>query len=114
VDHFVALLNRFVFPGAWTEVVAPADLPYNEDSGHVQFYTRSRLLALARGARLELVCGTGLSWLSGPYTNCLFAPVRRFCDLNAHLADLLPLFMLSAWFFEFGHARLTTVEMPPV
>jgi SAM-dependent methyltransferase len=112
IDHLVALLNRFVFPGAWTEVVTPGDLPYNEDSGHVQFYTRSRLLALARGAGLELVRGTGLSWLSGPYTNYLFAPVHRFCDLNARLADFLPPFMLSAWFFEFGHARPTPAGMP--
>jgi SAM-dependent methyltransferase len=112
IDHLVALLNRFVFPGAWTEVVTPGDLPYNEDSGHVQFYTRSRLLALARGAGLDLVRGTGLSWLSGPYTNYLFAPVRRFCDLNARLADFLPPFMLSAWFFEFGHAGPTPPGMP--
>ncbi|HKC13111.1 MAG TPA: methyltransferase domain-containing protein [Vicinamibacteria bacterium] len=112
VDHLVALLNRFVFPGAWTEVVTPGDLPYNEDSGHVQFYTRSRLLALARRAGLDVVGATGLSWLSGPYTNYLFAPVRRFCDLNARLADLLPPFMLSAWFFEFGHARPTPAGMP--
>jgi SAM-dependent methyltransferase len=112
IDHLVALLNRFVFPGAWTEVVTPGDVPYNEDSGHVQFYTRGRFLALARGAGLDLVRGTGVSWLSGPYTNYLFAPVRRFCDLNARLADFLPPFMLSAWFFEFGHAGSTPPGMP--
>jgi SAM-dependent methyltransferase len=112
-DHLVALLNRFVFPGAWTEVVTPGDLPYNEDSGHVPFYTRSRLLALARGVGLDLVRETGLCWLSGPYTNYLFAPARRFCDLNARVADFLPLFTLSAWFFEFGHARPTPGGTPP-
>ncbi len=113
VDHLVAVLNRFVVPGAWTEVVTPADLPYNEDSGHVHFYTRRRLLALAGEAGLELVGGTGLSWLSGPYTNYLFAPLRSLCDLNARSADFLPLFMLSAWFFEFGHPGRTAAQTPP-
>jgi hypothetical protein len=93
--------------------VTPADLPYNEDSGHVHFYTRRRLLALAGQAGLGLVRGSGLSWLSGPYTNYLFAPGRRFCDLNTRLADFLPPFMLSAWFFELGHLRRTAARTPP-
>jgi hypothetical protein len=94
-------------------VVTPADLPYNEDSGHVHFFTRRRLLALAREGGLELVGGTGLSWLSGPYTNHLFSPLQSFCALNARSADFLSLFMLSGWFCEFGHLRRPAAGTPP-
>lgn len=100
VDHLVAVLNRYVFRGAWSQVVAPSELPYNADSGHVQFFTRTRVLQMAEAAGLTPVRTAGLSWLSGPYTNYLWAPSRLFCRLNTRLADLLPRWMLSAWYFE--------------
>ncbi|MGH9365767.1 MAG: class I SAM-dependent methyltransferase [Thermoanaerobaculia bacterium] len=101
VDHFVAVLNRFVLTGAWTRVVVdPDEVPYNLDSGHVQFFTRRRLLALARQSGFELRRFCNLSWLSGPFTNSLFAPSRRFCDWNTRVADRLPPAAVSAWFLE--------------
>lgn len=100
IDRLVAVLNRFVFKGAWTEVVQPADLPYNAECGHVRFFSQQGVLAVARQAGLTPVRKTGVSWLSGPYTNYLFAPSRWFCRVNTHLADILPFWMLSAWFFE--------------
>jgi SAM-dependent methyltransferase len=100
IDRFVAVLNRFVFKGAWTEVVQPADLPYNLECGHVRFFNQQGILAVASQAGLTPVRKTGVSWLSGPYTNYLFAPSRSFCAINTRLADILPFRMLSAWFFE--------------
>ena len=102
VDHLTAVLNRFVFKGAWTAVVTPPDLPYNAECGHVQFFTRSALLRMAARCGLTLLRQTGVSWLSGPYTNYLFAPSRLFCHVNAQAGRWLPSWMLSAWFFEFG------------
>jgi len=104
VDHLVAVLNRFVFRGAWTEVVTPPDLPYNAECGHVRFFTRSALLAVAGDAGLRLLRESGLSWLSGPYTNYLFAPSRAFCAFNTRVADWLPSWMVSGWFFEFARS----------
>ncbi len=102
VDYLVAVFNRFVFPGAWTEVVTPPDLPYNAECGHVQFFTQRRLLRLAGSVGLTPVRTVGLNCLSGPYTNYLWAPSRLFCELNARLPEVLPLSLLSAWFFEFA------------
>ena len=102
VDHFVAVLNRFVSKGAWTAVVTPSEVPYNAECGHVQFFTRRALLTMAAAAALVPLQAAGLSWLSGPYTNYLFAPSRFFCTLNTWIADWLPYWILSAWFFEFG------------
>jgi len=110
VDHLVAVLNRFVFKGAWTAVVTPSDLPYNAECGHVQFFSRGALLRLAAGSGFTPLLHTGVSWLSGPYTNYLFAPSRLFCDVNAEAGQWLPSWMLSAWFFEFG--RTADVSPP--
>jgi SAM-dependent methyltransferase len=101
VDHFVAVLNRFVFKDAWTAVVSPSDVPYNAECGHVQFFTPGALLRMAAGAGIRSGKPTGLSWLSGPYTNFLFAPSRPFCAFNTWIAERLPLWLVSGWFFEF-------------
>lgn len=105
VDHLTAVLNRFVFRGAWTAVVTPPDLPYNAECGHVQFFTRRALVRMAARCGLTMLRQTGVSWLSGPYTNYLFAPSRLFCHVNARVGQWLPSWMLSAWFFEFGRAE---------
>jgi hypothetical protein len=111
-DRFVAVLNRFVFKGAWTEVVQSADVPYNVECGHVRFFSQQRLLTVANQAGLTPVRKTGLSWLSGPYTNYLFAPSRSFCALNTRLADILPFWMLSAWFLELTRTGRTASGSP--
>lgn len=104
IDRLVAVANRFVFRGAWTAVASSPDLPYNAESGHVQFFTRRALLRLAAGCGFTPVQLTGVSWLAGPYTNYLFAPSRVFCHANAEAARWLPSWMLSAWFFELARA----------
>ena len=108
VDHVVAVLNRFVFKGSWTEVVASPDLPYNAECGHVRFFTQRVLLEIARHAGLKPVHKQGLSWLSGPYTNYLLAPSRAFCAANTRVADWLPFWMLSGWFFELARVGEST------
>lgn len=107
VDHFVAVLNRFVFRGAWTSVVSASDVPYNAECGHVQFFTPGGLRRMAARAGIRSDKPTGLSWLSGPYTNYLFAPSRPFCAFNTWIADWLPLWLVSGWFFEFCRDQVT-------
>jgi 2-polyprenyl-3-methyl-5-hydroxy-6-metoxy-1,4-benzoquinol methylase len=102
LDYFVAFLNRFVFPGAWTRVVRPlAEMPYNVHSVHVQFFSKRRIVEMARRSGLELKGCANLSWLCGPYTNSLLAPSRAFCQWNTRVAEGLPAALVSAWFFEF-------------
>ena len=112
VDHLVAVLNRFVFKDAWTRVVTPSDVPYNAECGHVRFFTRGALLRAAARAGLSVEHEAGLSWLSGPYTNYLLAPSRAFCAFNNWMADRLPRWLVSAWFFELV-PRDVTGRLPP-
>ena len=78
----------------------PIDLPYNLDSGHVQFFSGARLRTLLQEAGFSIVATTNLSLFSGPFTNYLFGAWPAFCQWNAAVADSLPSFMSSAWSLE--------------
>jgi SAM-dependent methyltransferase len=99
-DTIVAVLNKFIFRGAWSRVVSDASVPYNDESGHVQFFARRAFLRLAAENGLAVVRAWNLSFLSGPYTNYLWAPSKIFCQLNVWIADRLPSSVVSAWLFE--------------
>jgi len=103
-DTTVAVLNKFVFRGAWSRVVADARVPYNDDSGHIQFFTRRRFLELVAANGFTVASRANLSFLSGPYTNYFLAPSKIFCRVNNRAADLLPADLVSAWFFELRRA----------
>jgi 2-polyprenyl-3-methyl-5-hydroxy-6-metoxy-1,4-benzoquinol methylase len=102
-DYFVAVLNKVgPLKGTWTSAAAhmPPDLPYNLESGHVQFFTRSRLHMLLLDAGYRVVGTENISFLSGPFTNYLFGAWPAFCRWNAAVANSVPSFMCSAWYFE--------------
>jgi SAM-dependent methyltransferase len=102
-DYFVAVLNKFgPLKGKWTEALAetPADLPYNRDSGHVQFFTLKRVTAISDAAGLHVARTENLSFMSGPFTNYFFGASRAFCRWNVAVAPHLPRRAVSAWFFE--------------
>jgi 2-polyprenyl-3-methyl-5-hydroxy-6-metoxy-1,4-benzoquinol methylase len=102
-DYFVAVLNKAgPFKGIWSSTAAqlPSDLPYNLESGHVQFFTRSRLRSLLSAAGFAVVGTENISFLSGPFTNYLFGSWPAFCRWNAAVASSLPAFMTSAWCLE--------------
>lgn len=101
-DFFVAVLNKTVMKGAWNKVaaVAPKDLPYNIESGHVQLFKKDNMINLFKGVGVQIARARNVSFLSGPFTNYLFAPSERFCIWNSRVADQLPSWFASAWFFE--------------
>jgi SAM-dependent methyltransferase len=103
-DTVVAVLNKFVFRDRWASVVADPSIPYNDDSGHVQFFTRRRFLRIVETAGFKVGDAHNLSFLCGPYTNYFMAPSERFCRANTWLADRLPAGAVSAWFFELRRA----------
>jgi len=94
------VLNRLFFsrslPAGEAESECP---PYNEESGHLHFFTFRRFLAIAESAGLRLERRRCLSWICGPYTNTLLARSTAFCNLNVRVADRLPIWMVSAWYF---------------
>ncbi len=101
--YLVAVLNKWgPLRGRWSEALAgqPADLPYNADSGHVQFFSRARLQALLTGAGFVPTRAMNLCFVAGPFTNFLFGFSERFCHWNATVAARMPAALTSAWFFE--------------
>lgn len=102
VDLAIAVLNKFILRGHWSKVATSPEAPYNLESGHIQFFTQSAFLKIARSAGLTLVSSHHLSWLCGPFTNYFFAPFESFCHWNSRIADKIPSAWVSAWFFEFS------------
>ena len=101
-DIFVASLNKSILKGMWSRAISvlPNDLPYNKDSGHLQFFSRSGLIELMNSKGLEVVRFHNLSFLSGPFTNYILSPWRAFCLWNARISEHLPPWLSSAWFLE--------------
>jgi 2-polyprenyl-3-methyl-5-hydroxy-6-metoxy-1,4-benzoquinol methylase len=109
-DLLVAFLNKKTrLRGAWTAALAsaPCGLPYNDDSGHVQFFTRRRIAAQISASGMRIMASRNLSFLSGPFTNYLWSPSAAFCHWNARVAERLPAWLASAWFFECAKAPVT-------
>src|SRR5262249_60324706 len=99
----VRLLNNSgPLRGRWGQALAaaPADLPYNLESGHVQFFSQRGLRALLGSAGFRVRESQNLSLLSGPFTNYLFGASRAFCGWNVRAAKGLPRRWASAWFFS--------------
>lgn len=74
----------------------------NIDSGHVQFFTVSRLEALVTGAGFSIVERRARTFLCGPYVDVIFtllpAPQRWYRWNNA-AADRLPFAFAADWMY---------------
>lgn len=77
----------------------PPALPYNHDSGHVQFFTRRSLEStLERGGfRLETFRNGG--FVGAPLSEGLLLRGEAIARLNAKIADHLPYWAVSTWYF---------------
>jgi len=74
-------------------------LPYNMDSGHVQFFTRRSLFrTLERGGfRVERFANG--AFVGAPTSELLLLRGERIARANARIADLLPWWAVSTWYF---------------
>lgn len=79
-----------------SEVVASTD---NQADGHVQFFTRRRLLRLFADCGLTVISQSASSIFSGPLAGHTLARIPGFIEWNARTADALPLELSSGWFF---------------
>lgn len=80
------------------------DIPYNHESGHIQFFNRSRFQKLLRDAGLKITHFETGSFLCGSMTARIigrFAPLTR---LNLALGRKLPAALSSVWYFELKRA----------
>lgn len=78
------------------EVVGATD---NQESGHVQFFTRSRLKRLFDAAGLVSFREGAGSFVAGPIVGHVLARSKRLIDWNARVTDLLPFTLASGWYF---------------
>lgn len=78
------------------EVMAATD---NQESGHVQFFTRRRLRRLFADCSLSVFREGAASLLAGPLVGCTLARSERFIRWNARVTDRLPLWSASGWYF---------------
>lgn len=78
------------------EVLGATD---NQESGHVQFFTRSRLRRLFDQCGLVPIREGSGSFLAGPIVGHLLARFDRFIKWNARVTDRLPFQLASGWYF---------------
>jgi ubiquinone biosynthesis O-methyltransferase len=71
----------------------------NMESGHIQFFTRRRILRLFAACGLHPFRQGAASFLAGPIVGHAFARFESFIEWNARVADHLPLMLASGWYF---------------
>ncbi len=71
----------------------------NEDSGHIQFFTRRRLYKIFRECGLRVWREGAASLFAGPFAGHLLARSDRFIQWNAVVTDRLPIVLASGWYF---------------
>ncbi len=76
----------------------------NHESGHVQFFTRSRLKRLFRAHGLVPFKEGAGSLLAGPIVGHVVARSTRLIDWNARITNRLPPQFASAWYFALRRA----------
>jgi SAM-dependent methyltransferase len=77
----------------------------NHADGHVQFFTRRRLLRLFDECSLEVFRQGAGSFLAGPMVGHTLARSSGFIRWNARVADKLPLLLASGWYFALRRSR---------
>ncbi len=73
--------------------------PYNYDSGHVVFFTRRMLDRCAHAAGLRVTDFANGAFLGASLSGIVLARSPRFIAWNARIADRLPRWMVSTWYF---------------
>jgi len=73
-------------------------IPYNSNSGHVQFFNRRSLLSTLKQGGFEIECFGKGAFLSGPLSERILRSVwiKR---ANSKIGDFLPYWAVSTWYF---------------
>ena len=81
------------------EVPAPADRPYNDESGHLVFFTRARLNKDVSQAGLRIVDFQHGAVIGASVSGSILKRSATLTDWNIRLADHLPAWAVSTWYF---------------
>src|SRR2546423_1095575 len=87
------IVDRFA---AKNDVLAGTD---NSTSGHIQFFTRSRLQNFFQQAGLVMIRESAGSFLAGPIAGHFVSRSPRLVGWNARITDRLPFVLASGWYF---------------
>lgn len=79
--------------------------PYNYDSGHVQFFTRSKLRAAAAAAGLALTELRNGSLMGADLSGVTVLRPGFMIRFNTWVADYVPHWAAATWFFRLDRAR---------
>lgn len=79
-----------------TTVMSTTD---NQESGHVQFFTRRRLRKLFAQNNLRVFREGAGSLFAGPIAGHVLARSQQFVEWNARVVDKLPAVFSSSWYF---------------
>lgn len=74
-------------------------LPYNAESGHVQFFTRTALMRLLDDAGYDVFDFRNGSFVGAPVSERYFLRGERIARMNARAADFAPYWAASTWLF---------------
>jgi len=77
----------------------PPPIPYNSESGHVVFFTLRSLRQMVDAAGLRLARFGHGGFVGADLTGSTIFAGRRFVDWNVRIADRLPNWAVSTWYF---------------
>jgi SAM-dependent methyltransferase len=102
LQRFVAFVGRLRCrwrgEGAPTMLPSSVPLPYNHESGHLTFFTRSALDRTLTTAGLAITRFAHGSFFCGPWSTPLVS--GSLSGMNVKVADSLPYWAVSVWYFE--------------
>lgn len=104
VSHLLLRLGRWMF-GRKAKNYDP--IPYNRESGHIQFFTMHKFRRLLYTSGYEMTAFQKGSFISGPFTHTIFKRSTLLLKLNLGCAKYLPAFMCSTWYFECRPINIT-------
>lgn len=73
-------------------------IPYNNESGHVQFFTKKRILTLLSKVGYKVIDFSNGAFIGALLTERLIR-IPFLIELNVKVPDYLPHFLVSTWYF---------------
>lgn len=74
-------------------------IPYNFNSGHLQFFTKKSLFSTLQRGGFQVECFKNGAFIGAPLSEQFFLVGERIAKLNARVADFLPYWAVSTWYF---------------
>ncbi len=74
-------------------------IPYNADSGHVQFFTKKSLNSTLHMAGFHIHLFKKGAFLGAPFSERFILRSKSIIRINTKIADFLPFWAVSTWYF---------------